>query len=239
MPIDWSPAPEALRLEPGCTHLFRLDLDLPAERLDRLAGLLSPDEKERAARYLPEAVRRRFTAARGQLRQVLGLALGQPPDSIRFAQNEYGKPLLAGGGLQFNVSHSQGFGLLALNPGSAVGVDVEAERDMTDLEGIARRFYASAEVQALFALPTGAQRGAFFSIWTRKEALIKATGKGLSFPLDGFAVPLGPAWGVPLAVDGRTWRLYAVDAAAGYAAALVVEGEGGAVRGWDWPAPTG
>jgi 4'-phosphopantetheinyl transferase len=108
-----------------------------------------------------------------------------------------------------------------------LGVDVEHVRADFASEDIARRFFSRAEVEVFNALPREEQVAAFFRCWTRKEAYIKAIGKGLSQPLDSFDVTLAPDVEPTLLRtendDASRWLLTDIDAGEGYAGALVVE----------------
>jgi 4'-phosphopantetheinyl transferase len=167
----------------------------------------------------------------------LGRSLQIEPREIQFVAGAQGKPAIAGGP-EFNLAHSGDVALIALARDRAVGVDVEQVRAMPDADGIAARFFSAGEQAALAALPAAERQAAFFNIWTRKEAFIKATGAGLSFPLDGFTVSLGAgeddcllsAAGGP-AVAAR-WRVQALSAPPGYAAAVAAEGRDWRLRLW-------
>lgn len=230
--FPWPAPPCPLRLEPGWAHIFRFRLDLDAARLAALGRLLNAEEQARAARYIPEDARRSFIAARGMMRTLLGAYQGQPPESLRFTLNPQGKPAQPGSGLCFNLSHSAGLGLLAVTAGQEVGVDLESTRRPVEIENIARRFFAPQETAALLALPAAEQVRAFFTIWTRKEAYIKARGQGLSIPLDSFTVNTG----MPprLTVPDPGWTIHYIPTGPDYAAALVVQGELQGLRLWDW-----
>lgn len=163
-------------------------------RLRRLREPLSADERGRAERFVFEVHRRRFTAARGLLREVLGGELGTPPAAVRFDYGPRGKPALAYDletELRFNVSHAQERAILAIARGLELGVDIEAVRQSIDHAAIAKRFFSPKERDALLALPEAARADAFFTIWTRKEAYVKLLGGGLLIPLDSFDVSLG------------------------------------------------
>ncbi len=238
-PPLWTTAPPALALEPGWAHIYRLTLDPPPHRLDGLQALLNAAERERAARYHFDIDRQRFTAARGQLREILAAYLGQPPRSLEFSYNPQGKPGLPGARLRFNLSHTLGIGLLAVTDGQEAGIDVEGTHRQVDSPGIVRRFFAPAEVDALFALPEAQRSRAFFDCWTRKEAYIKARGLGLSIPLDSFEVGLAPGQPPTLRAPDPGWQIYAIDPGPGFTAALVVEGEIQGMRCWDWSTSIG
>jgi 4'-phosphopantetheinyl transferase len=172
-------------------HLWLLALDDASHRVD----VLAPDERQRASRFVFEADGRRYRAAHGLLRSVLGHYLDVPAATLRFEQGPAGKPHLAGAhansGLHFNLSHSGSHGLLGVAR-HAIGVDIERRRPMPDMRGVAQSNFAASELRALFALPASLQLDGFFACWTRKEAVIKALGGGLSIPLAGFDVSVDP-----------------------------------------------
>lgn len=224
----WTEAPQSPSLEAGTVHVWRISLDQQDETLERFRRTLEPDELDRAGRFHFEKHRRHFVVARGFLRSVVARYLETQPESLRFAYGEYGKPALATEHvLRFNLSHSHEVALLAVALDAELGVDVEHIRADFASEDIARRFFSRAEVEVFNALPREEQVAAFFRCWTRKEAYIKAIGKGLSQALDEFDVTLGPGASAELLRaaddDASRWVLRDVDVGEGYAAALMVE----------------
>ncbi|HJQ31620.1 MAG TPA: 4'-phosphopantetheinyl transferase superfamily protein [Pyrinomonadaceae bacterium] len=242
---SWELPPPRPALPGEEVHVWRALLDAPEVRVRRLLELLAPDERERAARFHFERDRRRFTVARGLLRGILGGYLNSAPEALRFVYGAQGKPALVAeqnpGGLRFNVSHSEGVALFAFARGREVGVDVERVSSRVSCEEIAGRFFSPGEVARLRALPAELREAAFFDCWTRKEAYIKARGEGLSLPLDGFDVSLGP--GEPTALlanrldpaEVARWSLRALAPWPGVAAAVVAEGRGWRLKCWRLP----
>jgi len=108
-------------------------------------------------------------------------------------------------------------------------VDVEHRRRLLEIEGIARRFFASDEVTELMALSESERAEGFFNCWTRKEAYIKAVGDGLSLPLDSFQVTLQPGVAARMvALDESTaaaerWTMHAFTPAPDYAGAIAYQ----------------
>lgn len=233
MPADWLPAPADFSPAPGMVYVFRLALDLPAERMEALGSLLSPEERARAARYIPESSRRTLIAAHGQMREVLGAALRQTPQSLVFAAHPRGKPYLQESPLRFNLSHSGGLALLALVLDQEIGVDIENTTRRVDFNALARRFFAPSEAAAFEALPPEEQRAAFFRCWTRKEAYIKARGDGLAIPLDSFTVTFAAGDAPRISEPG--WTLAHLDPGPGYTGALVCAGAPRQISCWQWP----
>jgi 4'-phosphopantetheinyl transferase len=153
--------------------------------------LLSADERERMSRIRAIQARDEFVVARATLRALLGAVLGERPGSLAFTTGVAGKLALMGSGvgIHFNVAHSHGCILIALCRSAGIGVDVErTNRDIEALE-IAHSSFAAQERRAIEAANEGdARTQVFYRIWTRKEAVVKAHGQGLSIPLDSFAV---------------------------------------------------
>ena len=153
--------------------------------------LLSDGERARAARFVFERDRRHFVAAHAGLRLVLGRLLGIDASAVALVKDGNGKPRLAGKPpLFFNLSHSHGLAAVAVSGHFEVGLDIERLRP-TDLSGVVS-FFSQHERAALAALPPEAHASHAFIAWTRKEAFVKATGLGLTVPLDRFDVSIGP-----------------------------------------------
>ena len=236
----WSQAPASLSLQSGEVHVWRVDLEQPEHLVQRFRDTLEDDEIHRADRFHFEKDRRAFAVSRGFLRHVLGRYLEMKPEALRFSYGPYGKPALDGqhktGPLRFNMSHSRAVALVAVTEAREIGVDVEYIRADFASDDIARRFFSPSEVEAFNALPNDQQVAGFFRCWTRKEAYIKAIGRGLSQPLDGFDVTLAPD--LPPALlradgdDASRWSLSDIDAGEEYAAALVIEGQISNIRCW-------
>lgn len=149
----------------------------------RYAPLLSPEERARAERYKSETRAAQFVTGRGLLRKILGEITGIPPADLQFAANEHGKPALAHEGLDlyFNVAHSKNAALIAVTRVGPVGVDLEALRPIAKLEQIAHRWFSDDDLSYLMDCDSCDRVARFFRLWTRKEALFKAWGVGLSW----------------------------------------------------------
>jgi len=233
----WCDPPATLALGEGDVHVWRVRLDAIGWPLEQLTGSLSPDELQRASTFAFATDRRRFIARRGVLRLLLAGYVDLAPGALEFFYAPAGKPELAipgGTGVGFNCSHSQGLALYAFARGRRVGIDVEAIRHLSEAEEIARQCFSTRERSALALLPPGCLEEAVIRAWTRKEAYAKAVGDGLTRPLDGIEVSVAPTQSPTLErIDGdpalaARWSLHALSPGAGYVAALVVEGHGGA-----------
>lgn len=190
----------------------------------QLERILSSDEKERANRFRFDHLQKSFVVARGALRVLLGRYLGVSPASVQFIYGAAGKPgLTEPVSLQFNASHSGGLAVFAFTAGCEIGVDVEQIRPMPDMQNIADRFFCAEEAAELMTLSGNQRTHAFFLCWTRKEAYIKATGEGLSAPLDEFRVTLQPGHSarfIHLPQGETGWKLHDLQLASNYTAAL-------------------
>lgn len=206
--------------------VWSASLDQPEWCLQKLKATLAAEEIERAGRFVQEVHCRRFIAGRGMLRTLLSSYVNLEPAQIRFSYGAHGKPEItngdAGKEIRFNVSHSRDRVLYAVGRRTRVGVDIEHVRPVSNLSEVARRFFSPWENTALHALREEDRLAAFFRCWTRKEALVKARGEGISGYLSRFDVSLAP--GDParlLNVEG--WNLKDVPMGSGYVAAVVRE----------------
>jgi 4'-phosphopantetheinyl transferase len=238
----WSPSPEKLTLHPARVDIWRVSLNLPLKIMDRLEATLSEDEKERAARLHFRADRDRFIVAHGCLRAILSRYLHCEPDQFSFSTNSHGKPALNGHKVEFNLSHSGDFALIAIAQERKVGVDVERIRSGISSHVIAQQYFSASEFAELQSLPLEQRETAFFSCWTRKEAYIKAQGQGLSLPLESFDVSLLPNERAllratrPDAREAARWTLLALDVDPCYQAAVATDGKDLEFGLWDWNA---
>ena len=224
----WTEPPSSPSLKTGTVHVWRITLNQEDEKLDDFRSTLEADELERAARFHFEKHRRHFIVARGFLRAVVARYLGSQPAALRFEYGTYGKPALGSEHmLRFNLSHSNEVALLGVSVDAEIGVDVEHIRADFASEDIARRYFSRAEVEVFNALPPEERVAAFFRCWTRKEAYIKAIGKGFSQSLSAFDVTLAPGMAPALLRaeedDASRWWMSDIEVGEGYAGALIVE----------------
>jgi 4'-phosphopantetheinyl transferase len=166
---------------------------------------------------------------RAPLRAVLAAYLGEPPEALVFAEGEHGRPALAAphDGLAFNWSHSGGRAVLAVARGIAPGIDLERLRPRPRALEIAGRYFCADEAAALAALPPAQRDDAFLALWTAKEAVLKATGRGLAFGLDRLHFAMSPTAVRLLRLDGDdagAWQLHPLDPDPGHVATLAWRG---------------
>jgi 4'-phosphopantetheinyl transferase len=220
------------RLGSSAIHLWLASLDEPPCVVTSLDAVLSEEEQRRANRFLRPQDGRHYRVGRGLLRQLLGAYLGVGAASLRFAYGRAGKPRLQddseSSAWTFNLSHSGGWVLIGITRLGQIGVDLEAIRPIPDHADLARQTFAPGEVAALSDLPPADRLPGFFRCWTRKEAVVKALGAGVSMPFDRFEVSITrnePRLVSINGADARTFRLWSFDPLPSFSAALALYGE--------------
>ncbi len=220
--------------------LARLGADLPP--------CLSGDEHARAARFHFAADRARFVASRTALRHILAEVLHVAPAAIKFAHGIHGKPEIAAdrnpGDWRFNLSHSADIALIAVTQGRPIGIDIEVLRPLPRQMMEILPSLAPAEQRALGLVPEAERATAFLRCWTRKEAVIKAIGAGLTMELASFSVSIGTAaghvtWAAAAHAELGQWSLVTLDQPCAeptpFLAVLAVGGAPGPIRVVDFP----
>jgi 4'-phosphopantetheinyl transferase len=158
-------------------------------------AMLSIEEQARAARFRFDRDRVRWSHARSALRTILGSYLNTPPLEISFTLGPHGKPAVRG--VEFNLSHSGGWAMIAVSRGAPVGIDVEAIRPKVEMAQLLKRIGETDLAGSCEEL---------FQVWARREARSKAAG--------------GPLLEIPSG-DFRVVDLFAPE---GFAAALAMRG---------------
>lgn len=167
---------------------------------------------------------------RAPLLALLAAYLHRPVEALALIESEHGRPRLPGpadGGLDFNWSHSGGSAVVVLGRGVAPGVDLERRRDRPRALEIAQRYFHPAEAAWLASVPSAAQGDAFLSLWTAKEAMLKAQGRGIAFGLHRLQIELASGAPQLLWLDGddaSAWQLRALTLDGGHVAALAWRG---------------
>ncbi len=230
---EWLAPPKTLTLSPNRVDVWRVHV--ASTNLDETT--LSPDEHQRAAKFHFEKDRHRYVVSHTCLRDILARYLQTEPAKLKFSVNKYGKPFLPKNELEFNLSHSGEYALIAVTRGRKVGVDVEQIRADVEIENLAQRNFSPREISELMALPVEQRAVGFFNCWTRKEAYIKAQGLGLSLPLDSFDVSLGEPARLcatrPDADESARWTVLSLDVDSNYAGAVAVRGNNLDFKFWD------
>jgi 4'-phosphopantetheinyl transferase len=160
---------------------------------------------------------------------ILGHYLALQPAEVSFRYGRYGKPLLDGTDLLFNMSKSAGCAVYAVTRNRRIGVDVEQIREIAEIEQIARQFLSEPEYELLSASSGSKKDKRFFECWTRKEALVKSVGAGLTIPLHTFDVSENLEESVRMVRlecdlgEESAWTICDLEQYAGFAVAVAVE----------------
>jgi 4'-phosphopantetheinyl transferase len=215
--------PRAGRIEVWVADITRLPED-------SLAGLLTGEERERAARFRSEPARDLFVASRALQRVLAGRYLGVAPDRVRIARHcqlcgdpGHGRPRLADArGLDFSVSHSGVLVALGYAASGRLGIDVEAADRRLDVASLSDTVLSADEAALLASTPQTERQSAFHRLWTRKEAALKLTGHGLAVPLASLSVAAdrGRVSPVPVGWPREPIRLLDLRLPDGYLGAL-------------------
>jgi 4'-phosphopantetheinyl transferase len=221
-----------LSLNKGEVHVLKAAIQEASSMMAYLFSILSPDERERATKFVFERDRNRFASSRAILRLILARYLGMKPGEIVLVYDSYGKPSLSPlqncEGLSFNLAHSGNRAVYALARNVQIGIDIEQCRNDVAVEELAERFFSKRESSALRSLPEDERREAFFRCWTRKEAYLKALGQGLFVPLESFTVSVKPNES-PILLEALTsdnqsdWTMLDLPTDTGFMAALAVQ----------------
>jgi 4'-phosphopantetheinyl transferase len=242
--ILWPSPSLDLPLDLEATHVWAVSLQVSAEVLRRLGDSLDFSEQERAARFRVQRDRIRYVAGRGALRELLARHLDERPADIQFGYTPRGKPFLTGrsaqSGVHFNLAHCEDLAVVAVSRRPHVGIDLERIRPVDGALEMAP-FFCSARERAEFeSVPLLEREIAFFRIWTRKEALLKATGQGIGDALEQVEVTFQPdqparLLTIPedLARMSAQWCLRELTPAPGFVAALAQPGLAASVCCWN------
>lgn len=235
--ISWSHAPTELEFRNSEVQLWLVNLSQNDKSSDDDFELLSEDEQQRAKKYFYHKDQQRFTIIRSTLRKILGRYLKCSPRELKFSYGQWGKPellqesFLNDQKICFNQSHSGDLCLFAFGLNCRIGIDIEKILSMSDIDELADRFFTAKEAAILRTFSGDKKLRIFFNCWTRKEAFVKALGRGLSYSVDQFEVSIVP--GEPVEVKNIQnsehaaiqWSMYDVAMGTNYAAALCVEGK--------------
>lgn len=212
--------------EPPAVQLWWMPSGSEGDDEAAASALLDDDELARAGRFRFERDRVRFVKRHAFVRRVLAQYLDVAPAEITIRLTRFGRPELDPvSGISFSVSHADELTVVAVARGCRVGVDIERLRPMDDGLEIAQTMFAEAEVAFLRSVPPSLRAQAFLELWTRKESVVKAVGRGLSLELDRFSVverdghlterAQGDSGALPLTIR-------ALDAPPGYIGAIAV-----------------
>ena len=239
------PLPKDYSLPDDEVHIWQTRLDLSCNRIEGLREILSINEQQTADRFNFNCDRKRHIIARGLVRLIVARLSNTSPELLKIISTSDGKPQLLHDvrqpRIEFNISHSGELVYVVIANSRAVGIDVEKVRNDFPLEMIASEAFSTVEFDELMALDPALRLDSFFTCWTRKEALFKANGKGLSALSDRCGKSLFGQLPMPISLADleaspvAKWTLLDLQVDTGYKAAVAFEGTDCRVRSWKWP----
>lgn len=243
--LGWEMPQASLVLHGGEVHLWSVPLNGVSVAGAEYCRWLAPHECERATSFRNSLEKQRFVRAHVALRAILATYCSCHPAQISFGYNAFGKPHLDASAhrwLRFSIAHSADQLLCAVAKNREVGVDLERIDTAIPIDELARSFFTQREQTILQSLPLLQRQRTFFAYWTRKEAVVKAHGMGLSIPLDSFEVDPANGHGPQLlsirdsGTPAHCWSLHDIEYLPEFAAAIAVEGEHSIIRPlmWSW-----
>jgi 4'-phosphopantetheinyl transferase len=180
----WCKGPEEARLEKGAppladgdAHIWFARLDDMRDQIPKYERLLDEEEQARAARFRFEVDRERYIIGHGMLRMLLSRYTGFDPIDIRFIRGRFGKPYLPGRPIDFNLSDTKDAVLIAFAQGMEIGADLETMTRTVEHLQVAEHYFTENEIKGIKA--AGDSKRRFLELWTRKEAVLKASGVGI------------------------------------------------------------
>ena len=239
------PRTDPFLLESGEVHLWWASLHTEIQHLKYFYRILSDQELEKAACFYYQQDREYFMISRGILRVLLGRYLKKEPECLLFTCHRFGKPWLdtTSGNLplRFNLSHSHGLAVYALSGTREVGIDLESTGTDINIEELAETFFNLREINDIMRRPSNRRKESLLQYWAFKEAYLKATGQGNSFPFKMVEISLSLNRPEVLLKTGShhskvsSCSMHRLDAPQGYVAALAIEGQEGLIlKSYQW-----
>ena len=219
---------DEFRTAPNSVDIWTVPTRTTEPVVEEMKQSLSCDERERALRFYAEEHQHSFIIGRGILRAVLASYISARPEDLIFNYGPKGKPYLENhADVHFNLGHSADRAVYAV-AGNELGVDIELIKQVKDWQKISERFFSLRESDELRRLDPNRQMAGLFACWTRKEAYIKATGKGLAAGLNKFSISADPSHSegaVDIDEGGQSSHWYFKDLRVGdqYAGAVVTQ----------------
>jgi len=202
-------------------------LEQTEEEVNNLYALLSAEEKQRVSQLAFQKDRNEYIVSRGILRRLIGEKISCAPENVAFGYTANGKPYLLNGAVHFSLSHSNKYVLYAFSFDWEIGVDLEHCNPKTDIEGLAKFSFHPEERRILENCSSiEEKRRLFFSIWTKKEAFLKALGEGFG-DISPTAINLAssPAYLPNHNRDFPYWKVISCELIDGYASAVAYPSE--------------
>lgn len=168
---EWNNYHDKLDLNQDAIHIFKIEADKYYNSIQfNYENILSDIELAKSDRFFTKKNRERYVASKHSLRSILSKFVFIQPVELQFYHTGNKKPAI--NGIEFNSTHSENVILIVLNS-SSIGIDVEFANPAFDFSTLLPTCF-SKEEQVFINSPA-----TFYLLWTRKEAILKATGEGL------------------------------------------------------------
>jgi len=172
----WKPYSTKEPLATDKTHIFRIAVENHFHNIKKtLAEVLSDREQEKAGRIFIQKDKERYAVSKFCLRTILSLVSNKAPHEVEFIFHEHKKPTVKD--IEFNISHTGDYVLIAISP-KPIGIDVEYLNKEFDFKSILAITFSKKEIDFIGSDEVNVTN--FYAMWTRKEALLKASGEGVS-----------------------------------------------------------
>lgn len=214
------------KLEEQDVHLWGIHRNVYNELKNYSEYFLNEDEQNRAQRFRFRKDHDLFVIGRYITKILLAYYTENTPESVKINPDSFGKPTCEMD-LFFNISHSDDQLLLGFS-NSDIGVDIERNDPVVDIERIGERHFSEIELQKIMNCTIDERAEAFFEIWTKKESLIKGIGKGLSIPLQDFNVTNRNGkvlWEFPPEANYGNWYVQNIETKQGFKSAFATQNE--------------
>lgn len=227
--LHWADMNVPPALKENACQVWATGLDQSEKCEAHFREFLSAPELSRANQYYDPINRKRYTIARGLLRILIGRYLGKRPTTVQFEYSEHGKPKLLETPLRFSKTSSAEIGLIAFCWETVLGVDLEQTKEIDDIPALSKTLFSRGEQRQMQKVSPSEHIELFYNIWTRKEAVLKALGTGLSFSPDKLTVSLQSSPEFELTIQDElpsasaNWQLKSFSPTAGYQAALAIQ----------------
>ncbi len=218
----------SLPLDSESLHIWHaeIDIEIASGSMLDFRALLDASELAKVGQ-LAEPRKSHYLASQSRLRQVLSYYLNEPPAHIIIKRHAYGKPYLADHpNLAFNISHSGSQWVMAVSRAELLGVDIEYCRPRNNFTALVNRCFAEEERLYWHNLSEDEKLAGFYGLWTKKEAFVKATGRGIGLGLARCVVDTGEGCGflrIPCEFgDASQWSVAMPFIGSGYCCAVVL-----------------
>ncbi|NOQ13181.1 MAG: 4'-phosphopantetheinyl transferase superfamily protein [Methyloprofundus sp.] len=230
-------------LAPHNTREAKADIDIYytssvlgfASQLSDYLAVLDDSELTTAERFKSTEARKRYIICHGILRQLLAERVNESAANLRIDKAEFGKPFLPDHPeISFNMSHSGDILAIAISSLCQLGIDVEYYKTRNTWEGLVKKCFAPEEAEYWYSLNNTERKHAFYQFWVKKEAFVKAVGKGITLGLNQCVVNPHHSSSflrVPeLGREANQWQIYSLDVAENEFAAVVCDKQNAVLR---------